>query len=63
MLFCWPPVFWPSVIPVTPVPVGDVADEESDEDDRDDEADEDDGLGHKLLYTYCSGLPLHGIVD
>jgi hypothetical protein len=44
-------------VPAVPVPLEPpVADDEE-------EDDEGDGLGHKLLYTYCSGAPLQAAAD
>lgn len=39
---------------VTAIAVGEI---------EDDEEAEDDGLGHKLSYTYCCGAPLQVVVD
>lgn len=51
------PVVEPVVALVVPVPLErSVADNER-------EDDEVDGLGHKLLYTNCSGSPLQAVAD
>lgn len=45
------------VVPAVPVPLElSVADDER-------EDDEDDGLGHRLVYTNCSGVPLQAVAD
>jgi hypothetical protein len=45
------------VLPAVPVPLErSVVDDER-------EDDEGDGLGHKLLYTNCSGAPLQAVAD
>jgi len=50
------------VAPAVPVPVEfPVADGEREDEDEDEG--EGDGLGHKLLYTNCSGAPLHVPAD
>lgn len=47
----------PEVVLAVPVPLDcSVADDER-------EDDEDDGLGHGLLYTNCSGAPLQAVTD
>jgi hypothetical protein len=47
----------PVVLPAVSVPLErSVADDER-------EDDEGDGLGHKLLYTNCSGAPLQAVTD
>jgi hypothetical protein len=47
----------PEIVPAVPVPPEfSVADDDT-------EDDEVDGLGHKLLYTNCSGVPLQVVTD